>query len=56
LVTPTRGGPLVVAGGLKLPDRLPAGTYVLQLTATSDNPKQAKKPRSAVQRISFDVK
>jgi hypothetical protein len=56
LVTPTRGGPLVVAGGLKLPDRLPKGTYVLQLTATSDNPKQAKKPRIAVQRISFDVK
>jgi hypothetical protein len=26
------------------------------LTATSANPKQPKKPRSAVQRIAFDVK
>jgi len=29
---------------------------VLQIAATSDDPKQAKKMRTAVQRISFEVK
>ena len=35
LALPPRGGPLAVAGGLKLPGGLAAGTYVLQLAATS---------------------
>ena len=56
LVPPARDGPVVAAGRLKLADDLPAGIYVLQITATSDDPKQAKKTRIAVQRISFDVK
>ncbi|MDP9224973.1 MAG: VWA domain-containing protein [Actinomycetota bacterium] len=56
LVPPARGGHVVAAGRLKLADDLPAGTYVLQIAATSDDPKQAKKTRTAVQRISFDVK
>lgn len=56
LATPPRGGPLAVAGGLKLPDGLAAGTYVLQLAATCLDPKQPKTARAAVQRISFDVK
>jgi hypothetical protein len=29
---------------------------VLQLAATSDDPKHAKKDRTAVQRIAFDVR
>ena len=56
LVQPADGGPFVTAGGLKLADDLPAGTYVLQIAATSDDPKHAKKTRGAVQRLSFDVR
>jgi VWFA-related protein len=56
LAPPPRGGPLAVAGGLKLPDGLAAGTYVVQLAATSPDPEQPQKARAAVQRISFDVK
>jgi len=56
LVPPADGGPFATAGGLKLADDLPAGTYVLQIAATSDDPKHAKRARGAVQRLSFDVK
>ena len=56
LAGPARGGRAVAAGRLNLPADLPAGTYVLQIAATTDDPKQAKKTRAAVQRISFDVK
>jgi VWFA-related protein len=56
LTTPPGGRPLIVVGGLKLPDGLAAGSYVLQLAATSPDPKQPQKARAAVQRISFDVK
>ncbi|HYT75306.1 MAG TPA: VWA domain-containing protein, partial [Vicinamibacterales bacterium] len=55
LVPPADGGPLGTAGGLKLANDLPAGTYVLQIAATSD-PKRGGKFRAAVQRISFDVR
>jgi VWFA-related protein len=55
LVPPADGGPFATAGGLKLADDLPAGTYVLQIAATSDDPKHAKRARAAVQRLSFDV-
>jgi hypothetical protein len=55
-VPPARDGHVVAAGHLRLADDLPAGAYVLQIAATSDDPKQAKKTRTAVQRISFDVK
>jgi hypothetical protein len=41
---------------LQLPDDLAAGTYVLQLEATSPDPRQPKNRRTAVQRISFDAK
>ena len=56
LVPPADGGPFAAAGGLKLADDLPAGTYVLQIAATSDDPKHAKRARGAAQRLSFDVK
>ena len=65
LVPPSGGGPFAAAGGVTLADDLPAGTYVLQIAATSDDPnlrrgsggqaKHAKKTRAAVQRITFDV-
>lgn len=55
-VPPADGGPFATAGGLKLADDLPAGTYVLQIAATSDDPKHAKRTRGALQRLSFDVK
>jgi hypothetical protein len=56
LTAPPGGGTLIATGTSRLAADLPAGTYVLQLTATSDTPAQPKRPRSAVQRISFDVK
>jgi VWFA-related protein len=56
LVPPADGGPFATAGGLTLADDLPAGTYVLQVAATSDDPKDAKRPRAALQRLSFDIK
>jgi hypothetical protein len=56
LVAPADGGPLAAAGGLTLAGDLPAGTYVLQIVATSDDPRNAKKVRGAVQRLSFDIK
>jgi VWFA-related protein len=56
LPPPSDGAPLIVAGRVNLPDTLPPGSYVLQLAATDLDSKQPKKPRSAVQRISLDVK
>lgn len=56
LVPPANGVPAFASGVVNLGADLPAGTYVLQIVATSDNPKQPKKPRVAVQRMSFDVK
>jgi hypothetical protein len=56
LTPPPGGRPLIVAGGLKLPEGLAAGSYALQLAATSPDSKQPQKARVAVQRISFDVK
>jgi VWFA-related protein len=50
------GSALSASGRLTLPKNLQAGTHVLQVAATSDDPNQPKKDRSAVQRISFDVK
>jgi hypothetical protein len=56
MVSPQDGSPFSVDGRLTLANNLPAGTYVLQLAATSDDPTNAKKYRTAVQRISFDVR
>jgi hypothetical protein len=56
LVPPAGAGPFAAAGGLTLAGDLPAGTYMLQIAATSDDPKQPKRARSAVQRLSFEVR
>jgi hypothetical protein len=56
LRSPPDRSPFSTGGRLTLPDSLSAGTYVLQLAATSDDPKNAKKDRTAVQRIAFDVR
>jgi hypothetical protein len=56
LTPPTDSRPFVAAGGLTLANDLQSGTYVLQITATSDDPQHAKSVRRAVQRLSFEVK
>jgi hypothetical protein len=56
VVRPAGGGPFTAAAGLKLAEDLPAGPYVLQIAATSDDPKQPKRARGAVQRLWFEVK
>jgi hypothetical protein len=56
LMPPTDGRPFVAIGGITLANDLPAGTYMLQISATSDDPKHAKSARGAVQRLSFEVK
>ena len=43
------------AGGLKLGDELPPGSYVLQIAATAKDPKRQGRAAMAVQRIAFDV-
>ena len=43
------------AGGLKLGDELPPGSYVLQIAATAQDPKRQRRAAMAVQRIAFDV-
>jgi VWFA-related protein len=56
LAPPADGGLFSAAGSLKLADDLVAGTYVLQIVATSDDPKNVKKARRAIQRVTFDIR
>lgn len=56
LAAPTDGRPFVAVGSLTLANDQAAGAYVLQIAATSDDPKHAKSTRGAVQRLSFEVK
>ena len=44
------------AGGLKLGDELPPGSYVLQVSATTPDIKHAGRVRAAVQRIAFELR
>jgi VWFA-related protein len=44
------------AGGLKLGEGLPPGSYVLQVSATTPDPKRRGRSRLAVQRMDFDVR
>ncbi len=44
------------AGGLKLGEGLPAGRYVLQVSASTPDPKRPARSRLAVQRMAFDVR
>lgn len=56
LVPPPDGGSFAASGDLTLAGALPAGTYVLQIAATSADPKHPNRTRAAVQRLSFDVR
>lgn len=44
------------AGGVKLGEGLPPGSYMLQVSATTADPKRQGKSRIAEQRIGFDVR
>jgi len=44
------------AGGIKLGEQLPSGTYVLQIAAASPDPQHEGRALTAVQRITFDVR
>ena len=44
------------AGGVKLGEGLPLGDYVLQVSATTSDPKRHGRSRIAVQQITFDVR
>ena len=57
-LNPPAGGERVfaAAGGIKLGEQLPTGNYVLQITATTPDPKREGKALNAVQRIAFDVR
>ena len=56
LSPPSGGGPFAAAGSLKLPGDLSTGSYVLQIAATSDDPKRGRNARGAVQRLPFEVR
>jgi hypothetical protein len=55
-LTAPAGEPFAATGGLTLAEDLPAGAYILQVVATSADPKNAKRARRAVQQLSFDIK
>ena len=50
-----RSRPMKAAGGIKLGDRMPAGDYVFQVTATTRGPGRGK-PKSATRWTSFEVR
>jgi len=57
LVMPPGGDPrFAAAGGVKLGEGLPPADYVLQVSATTSDPKRQGRSRIAVQRISFEVR
>ena len=57
LVNPPGGDPrFAAAGGVKLGEGLPPGGYVLQVSATTPDPKRQGRSRAAVQRIGFEVR
>jgi VWFA-related protein len=56
LMRPANGGPFAATGGLELAADLPAGSYALQIAATSTDSRQPKRTREAVQRLSFEVR
>ncbi len=49
-------GLFTAGGGIKLGEHLPPGDYVLQISASAPDPKSTTKTRSAVQRVTFDVR
>ena len=44
------------AGGVKLGEKLPPGSYVLQIAATKADPERKGKMSTAVQRVGFEVR
>jgi VWFA-related protein len=57
LVVPAGGDRrFAAAGGVKLGERLPPGSYVMQISATTSDTKRQGRSRIAVQRIDFDVR
>lgn len=55
-VPPGGGARFAAAGGVKLGEGLPPGSYVLQVAATSPDPKRRNRDRVAVQRIEFEIR
>ena len=55
LAVPTTGQPFAARGGLRLAG-LPSGSYTLQISATTRDPRRPARNRVAVQRIDFDVR
>jgi len=57
-LTPPAGNErrFAAAGGIKLGEQLPAGDYVLQISASTADPKVPRKARVAIQRIAFEVR
>lgn len=56
LIVPAGGAArFAAAGGVKLGEGLPAGSYVLQVSATTPDPKRQGRSRLAVQRMGFEV-
>ena len=57
LVPPPGGAKrFAAAGGVKLGEKLPPGSYVLQIAATKADPERKGKNSTAVQRIDFEVR
>jgi len=56
LVPPGGDRRFAAAGGVKLGERLPPGSYVMQISATTTDTKSRGRSRIAVQRIDFDVR
>lgn len=55
IVPPGGAARFAAAGGVKLGEGLPPGSYVLQVSATTPDPKRQGRSRIAVQRMGFDV-
>jgi hypothetical protein len=56
LVPPGGDRRFAAGGGVKLGERLPPGSYVMQISATTSDTKRQGRSRIAVQRIGFDVR
>ena len=57
LVPPAGGAKRFAAtGGVKLGEKLPPGSYVLQIAATKADPERKGKMSTAVQRVGFEVR
>lgn len=50
------GGRLTVTGGFKLGESLPPGSYMLQVAAATADASRKDRVRTAVQRLSFDLR